>query len=105
MLHLRHYKYYTDLNLGCPQEDACTHHYGGYLLDKKDWQLVENIGKTFFGLRSQFIEIVVSSLSHSISVPVSTKLRLCQNISQTPVFAARLVHAGSSFVTLHARTV
>ncbi|CDO72687.1 hypothetical protein BN946_scf184985.g107 [Trametes cinnabarina] len=33
-----------DLNLGCPQEAAREGHYGGYLLDKKDWALVESIG-------------------------------------------------------------
>ena len=37
----------TDLNLGCPQEHARDGHYGGYLLGKKDWPLVEQIGASF----------------------------------------------------------
>ncbi|KAL1940389.1 hypothetical protein VTO73DRAFT_8961 [Trametes versicolor] len=79
-----------DLNLGCPQEVAREGHYGGYLLDKKDWPLVENM---------------VSALSHSLPVPVSAKLRLCQNTPSTPELAARLETAGASWLTLHARHV
>lgn len=33
-----------DLNLGCPQEHARQNHFGGYLLTKKDWPLVDSIG-------------------------------------------------------------
>jgi tRNA-dihydrouridine synthase 1 len=35
-----------DLNLGCPQDAAREGHFGAYLLGQKDWQLVENIGKS-----------------------------------------------------------
>jgi tRNA-dihydrouridine synthase 1 len=45
----------------------------------------------------------VSSLSASLSVPVSVKLRLCSPTELTPTLAARLVQAGASYVTLHAR--
>ncbi|KAI0364839.1 FMN-linked oxidoreductase [Pilatotrama ljubarskyi] len=79
-----------DLNLGCPQDAAREGHYGGYLLDKKDWPLVESI---------------VSALSHTLPVPVSCKLRLCQNISLTPTLGALLEGAGASWLTLHARHV
>ncbi|KAI0644800.1 FMN-linked oxidoreductase [Trametes meyenii] len=79
-----------DLNLGCPQEAARDGHYGGYLLDKKDWPLVES---------------VVSALSNALPVPVSAKLRLCQNTPTTPDLGARLEAAGAAWLTLHARHV
>ncbi|KAI0628452.1 FMN-linked oxidoreductase [Trametes polyzona] len=79
-----------DLNLGCPQETAREGHYGGYLLDKKDWPVVESI---------------VSALSTSLPVPISAKLRLCQNTSSTPDLGERLEAAGASWLTLHARHV
>ncbi|KZT70037.1 FMN-linked oxidoreductase [Daedalea quercina L-15889] len=80
----------ADLNLGCPQEAARDAHYGAYLLGQKDWPLVEDI---------------VSSMSNSLIVPVSAKLRLCQPASATVHLVQRLEHAGASWITLHARTV
>ncbi len=47
----------------------------------------------------------VSALSHSLPVPVSAKLRLCQNTPSTPELVARLEAAGASWLTLHARHV
>ncbi|KAG7448563.1 FMN-linked oxidoreductase [Guyanagaster necrorhizus] len=47
----------------------------------------------------------VSSLSHSLIVPVSVKLRLCQPVEKTSVLAQRLEADGVSWITLHARTV
>ncbi|KAH7913096.1 FMN-linked oxidoreductase [Hygrophoropsis aurantiaca] len=79
-----------DLNLGCPQEHAREGHYGGYLLGRKDWHLVQNI---------------VSSMSKSLAVPVSAKIRLCQNTSDTVILAESLEASGASWVTLHARHV
>ncbi|KAF9225882.1 FMN-linked oxidoreductase [Gyrodon lividus] len=78
-----------DLNLGCPQEYAREHHFGGYLLSKKDWPLVESI---------------VSAMSHSLTVPTSAKIRLCPS-AKTTDFGRLLEHAGASWVTLHARHV
>ncbi|KAI0666965.1 FMN-linked oxidoreductase [Trametes maxima] len=115
-----------DLNLGCPQESARDGHYGGYLLNKKDWPLVESIGSTpiyaHFGkehpspppLRAECDHIEhaknrhslpVSALSNSLPVPVSAKLRLCQNTATTPDLGARLEAAGAAWLTLHARHV
>ncbi|KAJ4490156.1 t-diRNAhydrouridine synthase [Lentinula aciculospora] len=79
-----------DLNLGCPQEVAKSERFGAYLLGQKDWPVVENI---------------VSSMARSFTVPVSTKIRLCQPSSKTVEFAERLQASGSSWITLHARTV
>jgi len=78
-----------DLNLGCPQEHARQGHFGGYLLTKKDWPLVESI---------------VSSMAHSLTVPASAKIRLCPS-AKTTDFGRLLEHAGASWVTLHARHV
>ncbi|PCH35128.1 FMN-linked oxidoreductase [Wolfiporia cocos MD-104 SS10] len=80
----------VDLNLGCPQEAARDAHIGAYLLGQKDWPLVEDI---------------VSAMSHSLTVPASAKIRLCQPAPATFEFAQRLEHAGASWITLHARHV
>ncbi|KAI0066799.1 FMN-linked oxidoreductase [Artomyces pyxidatus] len=77
-----------DLNLGCPQEAAREEHFGAYLLGQKDWPLVQQI---------------VSSLSHSLTVPVSAKLRLCTPTASTLPLAQSLAASGASFLTLHAR--
>lgn len=45
----------------------------------------------------------VSALSQNLPIPISTKLRLCQPTSSTVTLARRLEHAGSSWITLHAR--
>ncbi|KAJ3837626.1 FMN-linked oxidoreductase [Lentinula raphanica] len=79
-----------DLNLGCPQEVARDGHFGAYLLGQKDWPVVENI---------------VSCMAQSFKVPVSTKIRLCQPSFKTVELAERLQASGSSWITLHARTV
>ncbi|KAJ3967980.1 FMN-linked oxidoreductase [Lentinula raphanica] len=79
-----------DLNLGCPQEVAREGHFGAYLLGQKDWPVVENI---------------VSCMAQSFKVPVSTKIRLCQPSFKTVELAERLQASGSSWITLHARTV
>ncbi|KAI0266471.1 FMN-linked oxidoreductase [Gloeopeniophorella convolvens] len=77
-----------DLNLGCPQDVAREEHIGAYLLGKKDWPLVQSI---------------VSSLSRSLPVPVSAKLRLCSPTAATLTLASALEASGASFVALHAR--
>ncbi|KAI0294439.1 hypothetical protein BC826DRAFT_1091661 [Russula brevipes] len=77
-----------DLNLGCPQDIAREEHFGAYLLGKKDWPLVQGI---------------VSSLSHSLCVPVSAKLRLCSPVSSTLTLASNLQASGAAFLALHAR--
>ena len=47
----------------------------------------------------------VSVMHHSLSVPVSAKLRLCQPANRTLGLAQKIEYAGASWVTLHARTV
>ena len=80
-------------------------HFGAYLLGHKDWSLVQNIGRYFLSSMLWHNERKVSSMSASFMVPVSTKIRLCQPVQKTIEFAQRLEASGSSWVTLHARTV
>lgn len=49
------------------------------------------------------IHHTVSSLSHSLSVPVSAKLRLCSPVSSTLTLATNLQASGAAFLALHAR--
>ncbi|PPR02010.1 hypothetical protein CVT24_011133 [Panaeolus cyanescens] len=51
------------------------------------------------------VRLIVSSLSHSLAVPVSAKLRLCQPTPKTVDLSQRIEAAGASWITLHARTV
>jgi len=44
-------------------------------------------------------------MSRSFTIPVSAKLRLCQPSAKTVDLASRLESAGTSWITLHARTV
>lgn len=44
-------------------------------------------------------------MSKSLTVPVSTKIRLCEPSSLTPLLGTRLAAAGSAWITLHARHV
>jgi len=45
----------------------------------------------------------VSQLSHSLPLPISTKLRLCSPSTLTPELGTRLAASGASWITLHAR--
>jgi tRNA-dihydrouridine synthase 1 len=49
------------------------------------------------------IGYTVSSLSHSLCVPVSAKLRLCSPVSSTVTLASNLQASGAAFLVLHAR--
>jgi tRNA-dihydrouridine synthase 1 len=77
-----------DVNLGCPQKRAMQGHYGAYLLDRRDWDLVESI---------------VSRMAARVTVPVSVKIRLLQTEAQTVEFVRRLQRAGASLITVHGR--
>ena len=96
----------ADLNLGCPQDIAREEHFGAYLIGKKDWPLVQDIGKLVDGIPLSFLALntsQVSSLSRSLSVPVSAKLRLCSPVSSTLALASNLEASGAAFLALHAR--
>ncbi|WFD29293.1 tRNA-dihydrouridine(16/17) synthase [NAD(P)(+)] [Malassezia sp. CBS 17886] len=90
-----------DLNLGCPQARAKLGHYGGYLLGRRDWPLVEQLSASALHL----CLTAAAALVRSVDLPVSTKIRLCDSAADTPALAMRLAHAGAHIVTLHARHV
>ena len=78
----------VEINLGCPQRRAQEGHYGAYLLDKRDWDLVC---------------AMVAAMDRAVAVPVACKIRLLQTREQTLDFAQRLQAAGCALLTVHAR--
>lgn len=96
-----------DINLGCPQDQALEGHYGGYLLGRRDWPLVESIGgyslANFPTIKTEYVTVL--ALSSTLSVPVHVKIRLCNPASDTPILAVKLAQSGASVIALHARHV
>eukprot|EP00538_Stauroneis_constricta_P013041 CAMPEP_0119554614 /NCGR_PEP_ID=MMETSP1352-20130426/7052_1 /TAXON_ID=265584 /ORGANISM="Stauroneis constricta, Strain CCMP1120" /LENGTH=612 /DNA_ID=CAMNT_0007601229 /DNA_START=74 /DNA_END=1909 /DNA_ORIENTATION=+ len=77
-----------DLNLGCPQRTAFLGHFGSYLLDKKDRELIQNIIRT--GV-------------HKSKIPVCVKIRLLDTYQETKELVQQLHDAGASLIAIHAR--
>lgn len=77
-----------DLNLGCPQRVAHAGHFGSYLLDRKDRDLVCKI---------------VKRLSDSLPVPVFCKIRLLDDFEETLELVRQLEASGASLIAVHAR--
>jgi tRNA-dihydrouridine synthase 1 len=78
-----------DLNLGCPQRTAYVGHYGSYLLDKKDRQLICDM------IRQAVIAVP--------DTPIFCKIRLLPTINETIELVQNLKNAGASLVAIHAR--
>jgi tRNA-dihydrouridine synthase 1 len=77
-----------DLNLGCPQRTAYVGHYGSYLLDPVDRQLILSM---------------VAGAVRSVSVPIFVKIRLLDDIEDTVELVTQLRDAGASMVAIHGR--
>ncbi len=77
-----------DLNLGCPQRTAYLGHFGSYLLEAKDRELICSI---------------VRKASETISKPVFVKIRLLDTIEDTIELCKNLKDAGASLIAIHAR--
>ena len=77
-----------DLNLGCPQRTAYIGHFGSYLLDPKDRQLVLDI---------------VRAGSKAVSIPVFVKIRLLDTLQDTIELCRQLRDAGASLIAIHGR--
>ena len=96
-----------DINAGCPQRHALKGGYGSSLLARKEWHQLEHIGDVPphpSAYRRPLIACpAVSSLSNTLSVPVSVKLRLCSPPDDTAILAEKLQNAGASHIALHAR--
>lgn len=71
-----------DINLGCPQRIAFTGHFGSYLLDEKDRELVLSM---------------VYTLSKSLRIPVFVKIRLLDSINESIRLCQQLIEAGKLF--------
>lgn len=77
-----------DLNLGCPQRTAYLGHFGSYLLDPKDRNLIVTI---------------VRRAREKVSIPIFCKIRLLDTIEDTIRLCEDLRDAGASLIAVHAR--
>ncbi|VDN03684.1 unnamed protein product [Thelazia callipaeda] len=77
----------VDLNLGCPQLIAKRGHYGAYLQ--------ENLN---------LICEMVSLLHSRFRLPLSCKIRILEDVSETIAYAKAIVSAGACMLTVHGRT-
>jgi len=77
-----------DLNLGCPQRTAYIGHFGSYLLDEKDRELIVDI---------------VKAGNEAVRIPIFVKIRLLDTLEKTILLVKQLRDAGASLVAIHAR--
>ncbi|KAJ3672433.1 hypothetical protein LUZ60_007154 [Juncus effusus] len=78
---------YVDINLGCPQRIARRGNYGAFLM--------ENL---------PLIKTLVKTLAQNLTVPVSCKIRVFPNLSDTISYAKMLEESGCSLLAVHGRT-
>lgn len=85
-----------DINLGCPQRIAYSGHFGAYLLDKKDHELV-------FSIVRRLAEDLTPSPVTSRKIPIFCKIRLLDTVQDTIEFCRGLERSGCSLIAVHAR--
>lgn len=77
----------VDLNLGCPQRIARRGRYGAFLMDEPS-----------------LVSAVVATLAAHLSIKVTAKMRIFDDLEQTLAFARMLEASGASLVAVHGRT-
>lgn len=96
-----------DINLGCPQAIAKRGHYGAFL--QEEWPLLSDIGN-LPQYKYRIIDVMnnllltVSTLSKSLKIPVSCKIRVFEDMDKTLKYAKMLEEAGAKMLTVHGRT-
>jgi tRNA-dihydrouridine synthase len=78
----------VDLNLGCPQREAFSGHFGAYLLGPEDRALVLNC---------------ISTMARGLKIPVMAKIRLLDDQQDTLELIRQLERAGAAAICVHAR--
>lgn len=79
----------VDLNLGCPQRTAYMGHYGSYLLEEKDRELL-----------CAMVRAASEAVPH---VPIFCKIRLLDTLEETTRLVKQLAQSGAALVAIHAR--
>ena len=78
----------VDLNLGCPQRTAHVGHFGSYLLEPEDRNLICDIVRTAV---------------QTVKIPIFVKIRLLNTLEETIELCRQLRDAGASLIAIHAR--
>jgi tRNA-dihydrouridine synthase 1 len=79
----------VDINLGCPQGIARKGHYGSFLLNVEEFDLIAGM---------------VRKLHDNLSIPVTCKIRLLPDPEDTMTLVKLLQDSGCAMLTVHGRT-